>query len=161
MTDERIERELGWDDEITEEGGEFVLLPEGDYDFTVTAFERGRHNGSDKLPPCNKAVLSLRIETPEGNTTIKHNLFLHSRTEGMISQFLLCIGQKKHGEPIKPRWNEMVGSTGRAKIFIDKWTGKDGKEHESNKIKRFYEKSDPAESAAPADVAAAFTPGTF
>lgn len=161
MNEERMERELGWDDEITEEGGEFILLPEGDYNFTVTAFERGRHNGSEKLPPCNKAILSLRIETPEGAATIRHNLFLHSRTEGMISQFLLSIGQKKHGEPIRPRWNEMVGATGRAKVYIDKWEGNDGKEHESNKIKRFYEKDDSTESAAPADVAAAFTPGNF
>ena len=34
--------EIGWGDQIVADGGEFLLLDEGDYDFTVTAFERGR-----------------------------------------------------------------------------------------------------------------------
>ena len=34
--------EYGWEDEIVNEGGEFVLLPEGDYDFTVAKYERAR-----------------------------------------------------------------------------------------------------------------------
>ena len=40
-----IERELGWDDEISNDGEEFTVLPAGDYDFEVVAFERGRHDG--------------------------------------------------------------------------------------------------------------------
>ena len=44
-----MERELDWNDEI-EKDSDFTLLPEGDYDFTVESFERGRHPGSDKLP---------------------------------------------------------------------------------------------------------------
>ena len=147
-----IGREIGWDDEITNDGEEFVLLPAGDYEFEVVAFERGRHDGSPKLPPCNKAVLSLRITGPEGSTTIQHNLFLHTKTEGMISQFLICIGQKKHGEPTRPNWNAMIGAKGRAKVYIDTWIGKDGDEKQSNKIKKFYE---------PKDSAPGFTPGQF
>ena len=56
-----MERELDWNDEI-EKDSDFTLLPEGDYDFTVESFERGRHPGSDKLPACNKAILKLRID---------------------------------------------------------------------------------------------------
>ena len=41
--------EYGWEDEIVNEGGDFVLLPEGDYDFTVAKYERARHEGSAKL----------------------------------------------------------------------------------------------------------------
>jgi hypothetical protein len=51
-------REYSWDDQI-EKDSEFILLPEGDYDFEVMSFERGRHAGSDKLPPCNKAILAI------------------------------------------------------------------------------------------------------
>ncbi len=76
-----MERELGWDDEIEKDSGEFILLPEGDYDFTVESFERGRHGGSEKLPACNKAILRLRIDTGEGSALINHNLFLHTKTE--------------------------------------------------------------------------------
>ena len=31
--------ELGWDDEIEQDGGDFILLDEGEYAFTVTKFE--------------------------------------------------------------------------------------------------------------------------
>lgn len=133
-----MERELGWDDEIEKDGSDFILLPEGDYDFTVESFERGRHNGSEKLPPCNKAILKLRINTPEGTALINHNLFLHTRTEGMISAFFTSIGQKKKGEKVKMNWNAVIGAKGRCKVGIRKWKGNDGEEHQGNEIKRFY-----------------------
>ena len=60
-----MERELGWNDEIENDGQAFSILQEGDYHFGVLSFERARHNGSDKIPPCNKAVLTLAILGPE------------------------------------------------------------------------------------------------
>ena len=56
-----MEREFNWDDTIEKDSTDFVLLQEGDYDFEVESYERARHGGSEKLPPCNKAVLKLRI----------------------------------------------------------------------------------------------------
>lgn len=53
MSEELKGRELGWDDEI-EKGADYVLLPEGEYDFTIESFERGRFEGSDKAPACPK-----------------------------------------------------------------------------------------------------------
>lgn len=129
------EREFQWDDTITKDSDEFVLLPEGDYNFVVDSFERARHNGSDKLPPCNKAVLKLRIEAPEGSTLIMHNLFLHSKTEGMLSAFFSSIGQKKKGEPLKMNWSLVPGSTGKVKLGIRTYDGK-----QYNEIKKFYPK---------------------
>ncbi len=61
-----IERELGWNDTIMKDADEYVILPAGDYDFVVESLERGRHEGSEKLPPCNKAILNLRVYTPDG-----------------------------------------------------------------------------------------------
>ncbi|HEN2245527.1 TPA: hypothetical protein ACGQHX_001031 [Streptococcus agalactiae] len=111
-----FEREFGWDDTIQEDAKEFIKLQPGDYVFTVTDFERARHTPNPqkpgKLPACNKAVISLEIETDEGVTSLKHNLFLHSSTEGMLSAFFGAIGQKKHGEPLKMNWNTVVGATG-------------------------------------------------
>lgn len=152
-----FEKEFGWDDEIEKDSDEWVLLPEGDYDFTVTAFERGRHQGSDKLPPCNKAILTLKVEGPEGTTTITHNLFLHSKTESMLSAFFCAIGQKKHGEKLRMNWQTVIGARGRCKVYVDKWTGRDGEEKKSNKIKRFY---DP-EEVQPQPSSNDFTPGKF
>jgi expansin (peptidoglycan-binding protein) len=132
-------REFGWDDTI-EKDSEFTLLPDGDYDYEVIALERGRHAGSDKLPPCNKATVSLRIEGPDGETTIKHNLFLHSTIEGLLCAFFASIGQRKKGERITMNWNTVVGSTGRCKIGTRKWTNDKGEEFISNEVKKFYEK---------------------
>ena len=135
------EREFQWDDTITKDASEFIILPEGDYNFTVESFERGRHPGSDKLPACNKAILTLRIDTAEGTTKLTHNLFLHSKTEGLLSAFFSCIGQKKKGEPLKMNWQKVIGATGRCKIGIHTYT-KDGEERKNNDIKRFYPKDD-------------------
>lgn len=142
-----FERELDWDDEISKES-EFTLLPEGDYKFTVVGFNRGRHNGSAKLPACNKAELELKVDDGKGNMgTILHNLFLHTKTEGMISAFLIAIGQKKHGEPTRPNWNAMVGAQGRCKVGIHEWVNDKGETMKNNQIKKFYDYEAPAGSA--------------
>ena len=43
---------MGWDDVLENDGQEYVILPEGDYTYTVTNFERGQFPGGKKLPPC-------------------------------------------------------------------------------------------------------------
>lgn len=136
------ERELSWDDIITKDASDYIMLPEGDYNFTVENFERGRHPGSEKLTPCNKAILTLLIESADGPARITHNLFLHSKTEGMLAAFFACIGQKKKGEPLKMNWGAVPGSTGRCKVGVHTYTNKDGEERKSNNIRRFYPKED-------------------
>lgn len=54
---------MGWDDQIENDGQEFIILPEGGYNFTVTEFERGRFPGSAKIPACNKVTLTLEVKT--------------------------------------------------------------------------------------------------
>lgn len=149
-----FEREFSWNDKIEKES-DFVLLPEGEYDFSVKSFARGRHNGSEKLPPCNKAILKIEVTNGVDSTTIEHNLFLHSKCEGLLSAFFISIGQKKHGEPLRMNWNAVTGARGRCKLCIDKWKGKDGNEMESNKIKKFLEPS------ANHTTQTTFTPGAF
>ena len=125
---------LDWDSAIENDGPEFVLLPEGDYNFEVVEFERGRHNGSEKLPPCNKAVVHIKIEAPQGVSIIRHNLFLHTKTEGMLCAFFAGIGQRKKGERLKMNWSTVVGSRGRCKVGIKTYNDK-----QYNEIKKFYE----------------------
>lgn len=114
------ERELGWDDEIQQDAPEFIVLPEGIYQFTVKEFERTRHTPNPqnpgKLPACNKAVITIEIETTQGKAMLKHNLFLHSSTEGMLSAFFAAIGQKKKGEPLKMNWQAVPGAKGFCKV---------------------------------------------
>lgn len=129
MTDfntNNFDREFGWDDVIEKDSSGFVQLTPGDYQFTVTNFERARHTPKSqdaKLPACNKAIITIEIETTEGISILTHNLFLHSSTEGMLSAFFGAIGQKKHGEPLKMNWNTVVGAKGVARINKRKGTG--------------------------------------
>lgn len=131
--------ELGWDDEITSDGGEFHLLEEGDYTFTVTAFERGRFPGSAKIPACNKAILTLTVDDCGNTARVRHELILYSTLEGFLSAFFRAIGQKKKGEPLRPRWNEVVGSRGRARFKVRTYTRKDGSEGQANEVSKFYD----------------------
>lgn len=164
MENNNMGREYDWNDTI-ENDSEFVLLPEGDYNFLVKGFERARHQGSEKLPPCNKAVVSIEVSDAKGHrATIQHNLFLHSSCEGMLCEFFTGIGARKHGEKLRMDWNRVVGSRGRCKVTIREWTSnKTGEKMQGNQIRRFY---DPATqgsvaSAQPAAQQTSFTPGSF
>lgn len=130
--------EIGWEDQITTDGEPFITLEEGDYDFTVTSFERGRFPGSKKIPACNKAVLTLTVDTPDGTANVKYDLILWSSLEWKISEFFRAIGQKKAGEAFVPRWNQVVNATGRAHFKPRKYM-KDGEERFANDVSKFYD----------------------
>ena len=135
-------RELNWNDTIENDGDGFVLLEPGEYPFSIAKFERGRFQGSAKLPPCNKAVLTIEILDEESGshlTTITHNLFLHTKTEGLVCQFFRSIAARKSGEKLQMNWNAVVGATGRCKVGTRPWTGDDGQERKSNQIEKFLD----------------------
>lgn len=141
--------ELGWDDEIENDSPDYITLPEGEYDFTVTGFDRGRFQPgpNSKLPPCNMAVLTIELRTPDGICVpVKDKLYLHSSTEGFLCEFFTSIGQRRHGERIRMNWGAVTGSKGRAKVGVRTYQ-KDGEERTINEIKKYLE---PAESPAAA-----------
>lgn len=151
-------REYNWDDEISQDSAEVALLPEGEYEFSVTGFERGRYPGGAKLPSCPKATVSLRFEGVEGVAVIKHNFFLHSKCEGLLCAFFTCLGMRKRGEPLRMDWPGTVGRTGRAKITVRSYTGNDGREYQTNDVKQFLE---PENAPAAPAAAQSWTPGAF
>lgn len=141
---------LDWDDAIESDGQEFVILEEGDYNFTVTDFERGRFPGGTKIPPCNKAALTLQVKTPDGIAICRTDLLLYKTMEWKLSAFFRCIGQKKHGERLVMDWNRVIGSRGRAHFKPRAYTDRDGNERQANDLDRFYdwdEKYFPAEES--------------
>ena len=121
-----FDREFGWDDTIQKDS-EFVFLPDGLYWFTVKEYERGRHTPNPqnpgKLPACPKATVHLTIVANEGETELRHNLFLHSSTEGMLSAFFGAIGQKRKGEPLRMDWNAIIGKVGVCKVGNREYNG--------------------------------------
>lgn len=141
---------LNWDSEIRNEGSEFTLLPDGDYPFTVTKFERQHFAGSAKLPPCSKAALTLELDGGSlGRTTVTHNLFLHARCEWMLCAFFESIGQRRHGEALRPRWNEVTGAKGVCRVKVTDYESKKyGETRQKNEITKFLP---PPAKAAPED----------
>ena len=143
---------MDWNDAIVEDGQEFITLEEGDYNFTVTAFERGRFPGSTKIPACNKATITVVVDTPEGRASVKFDLILYRTLEWRISSFFRSIGQKKHGERLVMDWNKVIGSRGRAHFKPRTYTNSYGEEKTANDVDRFID-YDPkfftGENAAP------------
>ena len=129
---------MDWDDVLADDGKEFNTLPEGDYTFTVTDFERAWFNGSDKMPACNMANITVEIDNDIGYAISKFKLFLTRRQEWKLSAFFRCIGQKKHGEKLVPDWGKVVGSRGKAHFKPDAYK-KDGKDRTANALDRFYD----------------------
>ena len=126
------EHEFGWEDEIVQDAQEFILLPDGDYDFKVENVERARFNGSEKMPPCNMAKVKLVFETPQGLAYITHQLMLHSKVEWKLAEFFASIGLKKKGQPLRMTWN-IGGYKGKCKIGHREYNG-----NTYNEIKKFY-----------------------
>ena len=135
---EALGRELGWDDQIENDGADYEPLPDGEYDFEVRTMERGRFAGSDKMAACNKATIDGIIKDAEGKEHhVYDDLILNSKMEWKLCQFFLCIGQRAKGEKLKPRWNEVVGSTGRFKIYLNEYTDRNGKPRRNNKVDEY------------------------
>lgn len=133
-----FERELNWDDEISNETGDYEPLPEGDYQFTVSKIERARSQGKGKLPPCNMAKVTLTVHGAEYDRDITVNLVLHSSLEWKLSQFFLSIGLKKHGEPLRMNWAGAIGKAGNCHVTIREYKRNDGGTGTANDIANFY-----------------------
>lgn len=131
-------RELGWEDQIEKDGGDFEPIPEGDYDFEIEKFERSRSTGSGKLPPCNMAVVYFKVRDRDREVTIRENFILHTSLEWKLSELFCGIGMKKKGEPVRMNWSVLPGATGRAQISLEPGTKDPTKKF--NRIKKIYPK---------------------
>lgn len=137
---ENINGIMDWGDTIEDDGGQqYIVLPEGDYTFTVRGFERGRFPGGPKLPACPKAVITLDVDSDKGQAEAKIDLILHRSLEWKLAAFFRCIGQKKHGQPLVMNWEKVAGSRGRAHFKPREFTGKNGNPLQANDIERFYD----------------------
>ena len=132
-------RELGWEDEIQQESS-YILLPEGDYRFTVEKFDRARHDGSGKIPPCNKAIVFIRVFGMDGSSVLlQENLFLHTMMEWKLSEFFASIGMKQKGQAARMNWQEVNGKSGICHVIIREYDKRDGSgKGKSNRIEKLY-----------------------
>ncbi|MBF0919701.1 MAG: hypothetical protein HXK43_03560 [Atopobium sp.] len=140
---------ISWDDEIIDPGEpEFVLLTPGIYDFTITGFERGHFDGSEKMDACSMAKLTLRCSNGVQETTVFTNLFLSSAVAFKLSKFAKSIGDMpagdSKGQKFHVDWNNIIGKSGKCKIKTRVYNGKD-----YNEVDDFIV-PDPAAAPAPA-----------
>lgn len=120
---------IGWDDEIIDPGEpEFVLLTPGVYDFTITGFERGHFDGSEKMDACSMAKLTLRCSNGIQETTVFTNLFLSSAVAFKLSKFAKSIGDmpagSTSGQKFHVDWNNIIGKSGKCKIKTRVYNGR-------------------------------------
>ena len=130
---------LRWDDVLENDGEEWILLPEGDYTYTVTDFERSQFPGSAKIPPCPKAILTLRVDTEQGPVTVRTDLLMYRTMDWKISAFFRSIGQKQYGVKMSMNWSTVIGSRGRAHFRPREYTTRDGRTHRVNDVERFLD----------------------
>ena len=140
---------IGWDDEIIDPGEpEFILLTPGVYDFTITGFERGHFDGSEKMDACSMAKLTLRCSNGVQETTVFTNLFLSSAVAFKLSKFAKAIGDmpagSTSGQKFHVDWNNIIGKSGKCRIKTRVYNGKD-----YNEVDDFIV-PDPAAAPAPA-----------
>lgn len=135
---------LDWDSEVEDDGsGDFVLLDPGEYPFEVYKLERKFYNGSEKIPPCPMAELTLRVSGPNGLTAmVTDRVYLVKKSEWKISELMRCLGQKQHGEKCKPNWAKVQGARGMVRLGQHEYTGRDGKPRTSNDVARYLDPVD-------------------
>ncbi|WP_195935766.1 hypothetical protein [Lactococcus lactis] len=136
---------LGWDDEV-EEGSPFVLLPEGNYPFTITGLEKGIYekpaNRESKIPAnCPKATVTLEFTTSTGEkSTLTENFYLYKKMQWKINQFFTSIGAPKNPEgKVKMNWGTVLGAKGAASLVVNDYTDRSGNPAQNNRIKDFLE----------------------
>ena len=122
---------LDWNTPLfAEPAPDFVVLPPGEYEFTVKKFERSMYQGGTSkkdghaIQPCPLAKITMEVQTANGIGLVNDTLFLRANAVWKISAFFQSIGMAKEGQPFTPDWNGAVGCTGKFKTKNREYNGK-------------------------------------
>lgn len=123
--DEEVSQGFGWDDEVEESTGKgFKPVPDGDYWFTVTGFERGWYEAKpgSKLASCNQAEIQFTIDWQDEDgewrkNNIIYKLKLSRKLQWLIYEFFESVGLRKKGDGTTSMpWNDIIGKSGVCEI---------------------------------------------
>lgn len=128
----------GWDEDVQTSDGGFYAFPEGDYDFKVVDFERGRVK-TGKNAGANQAIYTLRVTDTAGNSSEERYFIpLVESLRWKATKFFKSVGaipvDTPSGETVRFPWGEVVGMSGRCHVKPRAWTGDDGTERQSNDV---------------------------
>lgn len=132
--------ELDWDSTISADEQQYVVLPEGDYNFMVDHIDRSYvGESSERYAGAKMAVVYLNIEVPgQDSVQLKENFILHSNFAWKIGSLLVSTGLKKKGEDIGGNyWQKLPGTRGRCRVT--QTAGKKNPDQKFNNVAKFYE----------------------
>lgn len=141
---------LDWDSEYEDNGSGFILLDPGYYPFTVDKLEKEYYEGSEKVPPCPRASLTLKIQLVDGReTSVFDSILLYSGGTWRVNRFFEALGFQKEpslADPdkliMKPHWGEVIGKQGWVKIKNRSYTTKNGEDRTTNDIDEYVDPKD-------------------
>lgn len=128
--------------------GEWTLLPEGFYPFRVERMERERYQGSQKMPQCPMAKLTLSVTGADGrDTTVQQRLYITRNQLWKVSRFMESVGRGRNGAgKVIIDWGGIEGSTGWVKLKVHSYTGRDGQERQTNDVEWFVKPEEQEEA---------------
>lgn len=109
------------------DSGGFITLPPGIYPFTIEEpIERENYSGSDKLPPCVKVTVKLKVDAgPLGTTNVNHRIYVTRNNSWKIKQLFVGVGLiRQDVEEFTPPWRQLVGTSGAVEIINNEYNGK-------------------------------------
>ena len=115
------------------------LLPDGEYDFIVEDVERGNYQGGKKIPPCPKAILTLKVADANGKAhKVFNNIFLCKSMKWKIAELFESIGLiGPNGEINMENWDKAIGRSGKAYIKQRTYTNRDGIQKTVNDVSAY------------------------
>lgn len=134
---------LDWDvceaDPDDGQHGGWTLLPEGFYPFRVEKMERERYQGSQKMPQCPMAKLTLAVAGTDGSeTTVQQRLYITRNQLWKVSRFMESVGRGRNGAgKVIIDWGGIEGAGGFVKLKVRSYTGRDGQERQTNDVEWF------------------------
>ncbi|WP_270224899.1 hypothetical protein [Collinsella aerofaciens] len=128
--------------------GGWTLLPEGFYPFRVERMERERYQGSQKMPQCPMAKLTLSVTGADGrDTTVQQRLYITRNQLWKVSRFMESVGRgRNEAGKVIIDWGGIEGSTGWVKLKVRSYTGRDGQERQTNDVEWFVKPEEQQEA---------------
>ena len=128
--------------------GGWTLLPEGFYPFRVEKMERERYQGSQKMPQCPMAKLTLAVAGTDGReTSVQQRLYITRNQLWKVSRFMESVGRSRNeaGKVIID-WDGIEGMGGFVKLKVRSYTGRDGQERQTNDVEWFVKPEEQQEA---------------
>lgn len=119
--------------------GGWTLLPEGFYPFRVEKMERERYQGSQKMPQCPMAKLTLAVAGTDGReTAVQQRLYITRNQLWKVSRFMEAVGRgRNEAGKVIIDWGGIEGMGGFVKLKVRSYTGRDGQERQTNDVEWF------------------------